>query len=140
MAYTATKGGLLEIDNTINTTETSISSNQAGALYQWIDCNTNLPIENETNQTFSPSSANGTYRVEVTTASCTELSDCFVFATLGLETFNKDEVTIYPNPSASNITINLASNQLFKAEIKSVSGKIVLSKNSLKKQRNLRYK
>lgn len=131
MAYTATKGGLLEIDNTINTTETTISSNQAGALYQWIDCNTNLPIQNETNQTFLPS-ANGTYRVEVTTASCTELSDCFVFATLGLETFNKDEVTIYPNPSASNITINLASNQLFKAEIKSVSGKIVLSKNSLK--------
>lgn len=136
LAYTATKGNLLGIDNTIATTETTLTSNQTGASYQWIDCNTNLPIANETNQSFLPSS-NGVYSVEVTTASCTERSDCFVFATLGLESFNQNEVRMYPNPTSSNISIDVPSNQIFKVDITSISGKRIITKNSLKRSTTL---
>ena len=132
MAYTATKAGLIDVDNMVTINSNSLTANQLNATsYQWYDCDTNLPIANETNRTFIPS-ANGLYRVEVTNAGCTESSDCLIFATLGLENFAPDEVTIYPNPTSTNITVSVPENQNFKLDIKTVSGKTVLSKNSLK--------
>jgi hypothetical protein len=132
MAYTATKAGLIDVDNSVTVNSNSLTANQLNATsYQWYDCDTNLPMANETNRTFVPS-ANGLYRVEVTNAGCTENSDCFIFATLGLENFSPDEVTIYPNPTSTNITVSVPENHNFKLDIKTVSGKTVLSKNSLK--------
>lgn len=132
MAYISTKAGLIDVDNSVTVNTNSLSANQLNATsYQWYDCDTNLPITNETNRTFIPN-ANGVYRVEVTNADCTESSACLIFATLGLENFAPDEVTIYPNPTYSNITVSVPQSQVFKLDIKTVSGKVVLSKNSLK--------
>lgn len=132
MAYTATKAGLIDVDNSVTVSSNSLTATQINATsYQWYDCDTNLPIANETNRTFIPS-ANGLYRVEVTNAGCTESSECLLFATLGLENFSPDNVTIYPNPTSTNITVSVIEKENFKLDIKTVSGKTVLSKNSLK--------
>lgn len=131
MAYTATKGGLLDIDNTVTLNTSSLSANQLNANYQWINCDTNQPISNESNRIFTPI-ANGNYAVEVTNSGCTERSECLVFATLGLQSFTNEEVSIYPNPVKNLITINVPHEHAFMLDMKTVSGKTVFSKNGLK--------
>jgi Zn-dependent M28 family amino/carboxypeptidase len=76
--YMVTKTGLVAIDNTISATATTLTAAQNSASYQWYNCDTNLPIDGETAQSFSPNS-NGSYAVEVTSGSCSEMSECFFF-------------------------------------------------------------
>ena len=60
-----------------------VTSNPSNALtvqsptgtYQWIDCQTNLPIVGETNQTFAPTQT-GSYAVIVSNGNCADTSTC----------------------------------------------------------------
>lgn len=51
MAYTTTKAGLINIENTVTQNGAILVANQTGVSYKWIDCNTNTEILGETNQT-----------------------------------------------------------------------------------------
>ncbi|MBL7909627.1 MAG: hypothetical protein JNJ41_01065 [Bacteroidia bacterium] len=84
----------------------TISANQNGANYQWIDCNnSNLPISGQTNQTFT-ASVNGSYAVIVTVGSCSVTSACANITSVGVEENNlHDQNLIYPNPTNGNIRI-----------------------------------
>ena len=101
-------------DLTINTVDTStstnantITANATNATFRWLDCdNNNAVIVGETNQSFTPTT-NGNYAVEVTQNNCTDTSSCINITGVGLEEFNKVMVSIYPNPTSSEITINL---------------------------------
>ena len=64
MGYIATKAGLVNVDNRLSSTPTTLSANQTGAAYQWYNCNTQLPIVGATNRTFTPAS-NGRYAVDL---------------------------------------------------------------------------
>ena len=129
LAYTATKGGLVAVDNTVTQTPTMLTSNQSSAIYQWYDCDTDTAITGETGQSFSPSS-NGTYRVEVTSGTCTEVSNCIVFDTLSTEAFENNEIAIFPNPVLNTINISTSLNDDFMFKLLDVSGKVVLVSNS----------
>ncbi|MBO6605727.1 M28 family peptidase [Psychroserpens sp.] len=129
-AYMATKGSLVSVDNTITQTATTLSSNQSAATYQWINCETDMPISGATSQTYMPV-VNGIYAVEVTISGCTERSDCVQFDTLSLDAFSKNEILVYPIPVKSELNIefiNLESD----AELKlyDLSGKILLTKEA----------
>ncbi|WP_121665878.1 LamG-like jellyroll fold domain-containing protein [Mesonia aquimarina] len=66
-------------DETLSTTATDITANQAGATYQWVDCdNANAPITGETSQAFAPT-ATGNYAVEITDGTCTYITNCVMF-------------------------------------------------------------
>jgi len=102
---------LVTLDLTINMLDVSViengftlTANQSGAAYQWIDCNNNNPIPGETNQNFT-ATASGSYAVIIDNGTCADTSDCYTITVLGIEDFN-NSVAIYPNPVNDNITIN----------------------------------
>ncbi|MDP4805842.1 MAG: T9SS type A sorting domain-containing protein [Crocinitomicaceae bacterium] len=97
----------------IETPDVTVSQNtpgvlevsEVGANYQWIDCATNLPISGQTSQSFT-ATQNGNYQVLVSTANCSDTSDCVVVSELSLnEHAWMTAWTIFPNPSSSTIEI-----------------------------------
>ncbi len=74
--------------------------------YQWIDCNDNKVISGAIAQEYSPS-ASGSYAVVVTSAGCSDTSDCMeVNTTASIHGLgNADKVNLYPNPATSKITL-----------------------------------
>lgn len=94
------------IDKTVDLTGLTLTANQAGATYQWLDCdNGNAPISGETNQLFTPS-ANGNYAVEITLSGCTETSSCTVVNFVNISENVIDNLTVFPNPGNGIYTIS----------------------------------
>lgn len=124
MAYMVTKGSLVEVHNGVTVSATEITSSETSATYQWYNCETNLPLSGETNQTIVPTT-DGTYKVQVTSGDCIEFSECVVFSTLGLEEFNASELRVFPNPVIDEVAITLNSSEQFDVNLYDVSGKML---------------
>ena len=110
MSYMVTKGSLVSVDNSLTVSPSTLTSNMNNASYQWMDCSTNLPLTSQISQSFSPS-ASGSYAVEVTVGSCTELSSCVDFTSLDSNTFKLNTIKIYPNPASSTLNIEHSLNE-----------------------------
>ena len=136
MSYMVTKGSLVSVDNSLTVSSSTLTSNMDNASYQWVDCSTNLPIPSEVNQSFSPT-ISGSYAVEVTVGSCTELSACVDFTSLGTHTFKLNTINIYPNPTSSILTIEHSLNDDLMFELFSIEGKQVLQKVLTEKRSKL---
>ncbi len=112
--------------NTVDATVTNLSNtliaNQAGAQYQWLDCNQAFsPIPNETNQNYTPT-ANGSYAVDVTYNNCTERSACQAVTNIGIgEVIISNNLSIYPNPVTDWLTI--------KAEKSAINARLFITDN-----------
>lgn len=94
-------------DVTTNLNGVTISSNQSGATYQWLDCNKSYtPISGETKQSYN-ATKNGDYAVKVELNNCYDTSDCITINTIGI--INKiilnNKLTIYPNPNYGSFII-----------------------------------
>jgi uncharacterized repeat protein (TIGR03803 family) len=88
---------------------TTLTANQNGATYQWIDCNTNTAIAGATNQSFTANTS-GNYAVSITANNCRDTSACFpvLVNTVGIpEPTNDNSFNIYPNPTSGQFTILL---------------------------------
>ena len=128
---------LLTLNLTIDTVNTAITqaegtltSQQANATYQWLDCdNDNVPVEDATSSSFTPGSS-GRYAVEITTADgCTGTTECVTIEViLGIEENNFGHpLAIYPNPSNGLITIDLGEvYPTVEITVSDLSGKIHL--------------
>jgi hypothetical protein len=111
----------LTVSNNANT----LTSNQAGATYQWIDCNNNnAPISGATNQSFTPTTS-GSYAVVVTLNGCVDTSACQTVTIAGIDTeaLSKQVFSIYPNPNRGNFTIQSTKGGVF--ELIDVTGKVI---------------
>jgi hypothetical protein len=119
------------IDNTVDLTGLTLTANQAGATYQWLDCNNgNTPISGETNQSFTPA-ANGNYAVEITLNGCMETSSCTVVNSVGITETSADNLTIFPNPGNGIYTIsNISSQGNIRIKIYTAEGKIIFQESS----------
>jgi hypothetical protein len=85
----------------------SITTPNIGA-YQWIDCNTNLPIPGATSLNFIPSSS-GSYAVVVTTATCVDTSICVTLTVSGIDDdASTSPLHVYPNPTQGIFSIEVA--------------------------------
>ena len=95
-------------DLTTIVTGTSITSNNAIASYQWLDCDNNFaPIVGENNQIFN-ATGNGNFAVELTEGSCKDTSLCVNVTTVNLmEIEDLDIITLHPNPNFGNFQIDL---------------------------------
>ena len=98
-------------DLTTTTTGVSISANNTGATYQWLDCNNSFAIiPGENNQAFT-ATANGSYAVELTENSCVDTSACVAITTVGvIENAFGDALKVYPNPTDGEMSIDLGGN------------------------------
>ncbi len=87
------------VDNTTSVSGITLTANQAGANYQWVDCNNgNTPISGATAQSFTPT-VNGNYAVEVTINGCTETSSCIAVNSVGIKSLEQNGWSVYPNPT-----------------------------------------
>ena len=125
MSYMVTKGSLVSVDNSLTVSPSTLTSNMDNASYQWVDCSTNLPLTSQISQSFSPS-LSGSYAVEVTVGSCTELSSCVDFTSLDSNTFKLNAIKIYPNPVSSTLNIEHSLNDDLRLELFSIEGKKIL--------------
>lgn len=67
-----------EINTTVFSNLNSLQAEQAGASYQWLDCDNNYSIINgETSQNFSTPNS-GSFAVEIELDGCVDTSDCYV--------------------------------------------------------------
>jgi hypothetical protein len=97
------------VSNTVTQNGNTLTANEAGATYQWIDCTTGTDIQNETGKSFTPT-ADGSYSVRVTKGGCNATSTCIVVNTLGVNATDLVAgVRIFPNPATELVTIQLNS-------------------------------
>lgn len=107
---------LLTLNLTINTVDTeiavdesSLTSAEQNATYQWLDCNNNnVAIAGANAQTFTPEAA-GSYAVEIISQEgCIAISDCQQLdIILGIEGSWVGDIKLYPNPVENQFSIIL---------------------------------
>jgi hypothetical protein len=118
--------------NSVNTTVTRIgttlTANQTGAAYQWLNCSTGIPISGANSQSYIPSSS-GDYAVIVTYNGCSDSSACYNINIVGLtENDFANKLIVYPNPTDGNFSIDLGETyQTASIRIIDVFGKEILS-------------
>jgi hypothetical protein len=99
---------------------------QQGVQYQWVDCNSLLPIPGETNRTFT-ATANGNYAVLLFDSVCFELSDCVALTDFGMNE-NEHYISFSPNPSYDVVRIEWPNSLSIHAiEITDLTGRLLAS-------------
>ena len=117
------------IDVTTSLSGLTITANQTGATYQWVDCDNNYaPITGESNDNFT-ATTNGSYAVIISDGVCTDTSNCIVIDYAHISETGVDfEVLIYPNPSNGDFFVQTDQKDL-ELKVYALDGKLVLEKN-----------
>jgi len=111
------------INSNISATSTTLTADQSGISYQWVDCNdNNSPISGATSQTFTPS-VTGSYAVMLDNGNCNVISNCESITLTSSLSENNFHFEIYPNPTTNNFTIRSKDSGSF--EIIDLNGKKV---------------
>ena len=99
---------VFDVNVSIENNDSALTAMEPSATYQWLNCGESYSvIENETNQVFIPTQS-GSYAVEVTTAHCTDTSDCIIVSLVSVQNNSFDQlISVYPNPSSGNIYLKL---------------------------------
>ena len=120
------------LDQTLsNPSPTELSSNEAGATYQWLDCDNGYStIAGETNQDFT-ATANGSYAVEISEHGCIDTSVCSLITQVGIESLIRSQVQIYPNPSNGQVNIELGSLTDVSIHMTTITGKTVFQSDNI---------
>lgn len=123
-------------DLTISTSGTTVSTNNTGATYQWVDCDNNYAvIVGETGQSYI-ATVNGNYAVELTENGCVDTTACVAITTVGIIENNfGNNLLVYPNPTNGNFSIDLGDvYENSEVLITDLSGKLLDSKTIAQSQ------
>lgn len=128
---------LLVIGDVFNTSVTSnltgstytLSANQLGSTYQWINCLTGNAINGANAQTFSPTE-NGSYACILFDGLCTDTTECIAIIDLGTEQLLFESVQLFPNPSENSFTINIQQERTIDLSIYNSQGQEVMNNPS----------
>jgi uncharacterized repeat protein (TIGR03803 family) len=117
------------LDTTVTQTGATLSSNETGASYQWINCSDNSAISGATSQSFSPSQ-NGEYAVVLSNATCSDTSRCYRVSGLGIkESEIANNIRLYPNPASNTVEV-VSLEEIEEIVVYSVSGEELLQSYS----------
>lgn len=116
----------VDVSTTVDGITLIANNSNVGVSYRWLDCNNgNSPIVNATNQTYTPDE-NGSYAVIVLEDGCQDTSDCIDVTTVGLEDYTQTNISVYPNPSAGEFNVELASADAVNYMVTDNAGRLVL--------------
>ncbi|MCS6823177.1 MAG: T9SS type A sorting domain-containing protein [Cytophagaceae bacterium] len=108
----------------VSTITGTITAVETGASYQWYECpNTLLP--GETNRSFTVPASGGTYKVEITSGTCTVSSACITIEKKGASFNTSSYFSCHPNPAEDRITLS-GLLPIEHAEVLDVAGKLVM--------------
>ncbi|MCF8297459.1 MAG: SBBP repeat-containing protein [Saprospiraceae bacterium] len=99
-----------DIDVSLINNGITITANETGATYQWLDCNSSYAIiSGATNQSYT-ATTNGNYAVEITKNGCVDTSICYSITNIGIiENSFGDEFKFYPNPTEGKVNLEFGS-------------------------------
>lgn len=98
------------LDLSITMSGVTLTSNQSGATYQWLYCDSAFAaIPGENAQSYFPL-VDGNYAVIVTANSCSDTSACITVIGTGIAAGNENMIGLYPNPSDNTINLVFAKN------------------------------
>lgn len=124
---TVTIDGSAIFSLTLSQVGTNLTSDDAGAIYQWINCDSGDPIAGATDQSFTPATS-GTYGCIVTVGTCSDTSECVSVSVGGLAESGLGEINVYPNPANDFITVSLSNFQNnIELSILDITGKEITS-------------
>jgi uncharacterized repeat protein (TIGR01451 family) len=83
-----------------------LTASPAGLTYQWINCDTNTPIDGATAATFTGESGN--YAVQVSDGTCLEQSECAQL--VGVNELSSARLIVFPIPASQQITVAWTGN------------------------------
>lgn len=116
------------LDNSTSLTGVTITATQAGATYQWLDCDSSyVAIPGATSQNFTPV-ANGNYAALINFAGCADTTACVLVNSIGIEETLLNNAKVYPNPTESFMNIQLIGNlemQDISVQVTDIAGKII---------------
>lgn len=127
----------LSLTTTTSASGITITSDDTGATYQWIDCSNNTAIAGATSQSFT-ATMNGSYAVVVTSSLCSDTSACVTVNNVGvvdLSMFNG--VSLSPNPVVNSLTIT-SSNPCLGVVFNS-QGKMIKEINVLSNEHQINF-
>ncbi len=119
---------VINLDNSVSLSGGVLTSNDANAQYQWIDCSDSSILANDTNQVFEPTQK-GSYAVILSNGLCSDTSDCVDVMHVGVNNWKEaPSISIYPNPSDGQVFFKL-NNQTNDAVvfIRDLQGRVVQS-------------
>lgn len=102
----------------------TLSAIEMGANYQWLDCQTNQPINGATNQSFTTTAIAGTYAVIVSLNACSDTSECISIDQSGIIE-QANGLGVFPNPVSDELEVNWIGTWVNSIEILDASGKVV---------------
>ena len=105
---------------------TSMSSSQ----YQWIDCETGLPISGENNYYFIPTES-GEYAVQIVQDGCYQTSDCMSVILSNVIETKEYNVSVFPNPTHGNVFVETLNKEPLNLVVRNSLGQIVSNKLEL---------
>jgi hypothetical protein len=122
------------IDVSVVVNESTITSNAAGANYQWVNCDNGFAIiMSETSQSYT-ATANGNYAVIVTQGPCSDTSSCVQITADGFASMQTESIFIYPNPMSDQLIIEIkGSTRNTSFEIFNSMGQVVTKGNLVEK-------
>ncbi|MGE0567806.1 MAG: LamG-like jellyroll fold domain-containing protein [Bacteroidia bacterium] len=118
------------INKTVTQNTFTLSSNQSGATYRWLDCaNSYSFITGATGQSYTVT-MNGNYAVEVSRYNCVDTSNCINIMNVGIIENNlAKSIKLYPNPASNQLNIQLAEKEAAAiVKVFDLTGKLILSK------------
>lgn len=92
---------LTSINVSVTNNGNSLTANQSGATYQWMDCMSFAPVSGANNQTFAPA-ASGMYAVILTMGGCEDTSACESVVIIGAPE-PTSAIALSPNPSQGRV-------------------------------------
>lgn len=112
-----------------------ITSGETASSYTWLDCNNNFAVvPGQASAVFTPDD-NGSYAVIIQSLpnNCVDTSDCFSVAGVGLDDFNGNEFSMYPNPSNGSVIIEITADNLadYTVQIIDNVGRVVLNERTI---------
>lgn len=123
------------VNATVTVLNNVITADSIVDSYQWIDCQTNLPIPGEMGQSFTATAPSGTYAVIETKNGCVDTSVCTTIIITGIASVDKDQLQVFPNPGTGMYTLSLPDNAT--VTIVNLTGEVVYNEQLLKGNHSL---
>lgn len=123
---------MIKIDTSITQNGTTLTANDSGLIYQWVNCSNNYsPVTGATNQSFTPSK-DGQYAVIITDSICSDTSSCYNVQGTEIQQASSGSIKIYPNPAEQKVTMEIPTNHSIRnISITDIKGRTILEKENI---------